>query len=60
LLWKCVAMEGREPVLGPANTRFNDYVGTVAALAGRRSPALIRARADRVPTIFFTASNGRL
>jgi hypothetical protein len=24
-------MEGREPVLGPANTRFNDYIGTVAA-----------------------------
>ena len=24
-------MEGREPVLGPATTRFNDYVGTVAA-----------------------------
>jgi hypothetical protein len=24
-------MEGRGPVLGPANTRFNDYVGTVAA-----------------------------
>jgi len=24
-------MEGRGPVLGHANTRFNDYVGTVAA-----------------------------
>src|SRR4249919_463602 len=24
-------MAPREPVLGPANTRFNDYVGTVAA-----------------------------
>jgi hypothetical protein len=31
LLWKCVAMEGRGPVLGHADTRFNDYVGTVAA-----------------------------
>ena len=24
-------MDPRGPVLGPANTRFNDYVGTVAA-----------------------------
>jgi hypothetical protein len=24
-------MEGRGPILGPASTRFNDYVGTVAA-----------------------------
>jgi hypothetical protein len=30
-LWKCSAMELSGVVLGPALTRFNDYVGTVAA-----------------------------
>ena len=31
LLWKCIVMEPRGLALGPAHTRFNDYVGTVAA-----------------------------
>ncbi len=30
-LWKRAAIEHRGPVLGPAHTGFNDYVGTVAA-----------------------------
>jgi hypothetical protein len=30
-LWKRAAIEHGGPVLGPAHTRFNDYVGTVAA-----------------------------
>jgi hypothetical protein len=30
-LGSCAAMEHRGPLLGPAYTRFNDYVGTVAA-----------------------------
>jgi hypothetical protein len=31
LLWDGVAMELRGQALGPAGTRFNDYIGTVAA-----------------------------
>jgi hypothetical protein len=30
-VWDRVAMEPRGEVLGPASTRFNDYIGTVAA-----------------------------
>jgi len=30
-LWECGAMHARGRVLGPAATRFNDYIGTVAA-----------------------------